>query len=371
MAQPEELGVKAVRRFHALACGLDTDPYPDFRWGLVTGRTPADAIRLVAPSALIIRKVGSSTRFAAECAEQGWWFDEFTAGERWSKAPGGVATRADGPKDSTADIARFLSEGRADLWITSGHATEYNWEPGYRYRNGIFISKEGVVTGRALDESLHPVRNERPMLYLAVGNCLIGNVPGKPDCMALAYLATAGVRGMVGYTEPTWFGYAGWGVLDYFLEQPGRFTANEAWHVNLIALHWRLGEARAGRLPAEDARGLAFDQDVTVYLGDPAWQVRMAPGPLRWTEAVVIAADVVTWTLEPKAGNRTFAPVDTNGSQRGGRPLVLQLPRHAAGWEVLPGAPAGTVAGDDFALIPNPGSNAPVSERMVVRLRRR
>ena len=180
VAQPEELGVKAVRRFHALACGLDADPYPDFRWGLVTGRTPADAIRLVAPSALIIRKVGSSTRFAAECAEQGWWFDEFTAGERWSKAPGGVATRADGPKDSTADIARFLSEGRADLWITSGHATEYNWEPGYRYRNGIFVSKEGVVTGRALDESLHPVRNERPMLYLADGNCLIGNVPGKP-----------------------------------------------------------------------------------------------------------------------------------------------------------------------------------------------
>ena len=371
VAQPAELGAEAVRRFHALARGLDADPYPDFRWGLVTGRTPADAMRLVAPSALIISKVGASTRFAAECAEQGWWFDEFTAGERWSKAPGGVATRADGPKDSTADIARFLSEGRADLWITSGHATEYNWEPGYRYRNGTFVSKDGVVTGRALDQSLHPVRNEKPMLYLAIGNCLIGNIPGKPDCMALAYLATAGVRGMVGYTEPTWFGYAGWGVLDYFLEQPGRFTANEAWHVNLIALHWRLGEARAGRVPAEDARGLAFDQDVTVYLGDPAWQVRMAPGPLRWTEAVAIAADVVTWTLEPKAGDRTFAPVDTNGSQRGGRPLVLQLPRHAAGWEVLSGAPAGAVAGDDFALIPNPGSDAPVSERMVVRLRRR
>lgn len=371
VARPGELGAEPVRRFHALARGLDADPYPDFRWGLVTGRTAADALRLVAPPPLVIRKVGASTRFAAECVEQGWWFDEFTAGERWSKAPGGAAARADGPKDSTADIARFLSEGRADLWITSGHATEENWEPGYRYRNGIFVHKDGVITGRALDGSIHPVRNDRPLLYLAVGNCLIGNVPGKADCMALAYLATAGVRGMVGYTEPTWFGYAGWGVLDYFLEQPGRFAANDAWHVNLIALEWRLGEARAGRAPAGEVRGLAFDRDVTVYLGDPAWDARMAPGPLRWTETVVAEGDVTTWTLEPKAGARTFAPVDTNGSQRGGRPPVLQLPRHAAGWEVLPGSAPGAVAGDDFALLPNPGPDAPVPERLVVRLRRR
>ena len=372
VARPGELGSAAVRRFHALARGLDADPYPDFRWGLVTGRTAADALRLVAPAPLVIRKVGASTRFAAECAEEGWWFDEFTAGERWAKAAGGDAIRADGDKDSTADIARFLSEGRADLWITSGHATEHNWEPGYRYRNGVFVHKDGVVTGRALDGSLHPIRNDKPLLYLAVGNCLIGNVPGKPDCMALAYLATAGVRGMVGYTEPTWFGYAGWGALDYFLEQPGRFSANDAWHANLIALQWRLGEARAGRAPGADARGLAFDQDVTVYLGDPAWEVRMAPGRLRWNETVAVDGDEgFVWTIEPKAGARTFAPVDTNGSQRGGRPLVLQLPRHAAGWEVVPGSAPGAVAGDDFALLPNPGPEAPVPERLIVRLRRR
>ena len=46
----------------------------------------------------------------------------------------------------------------------------------------------------------------------------------------------AGVRQMIGYTVPTWSGYAGWGLLDYFLEQPGRFTLCEAFHANGHAL---------------------------------------------------------------------------------------------------------------------------------------
>ena len=73
----------------------------------------------------------------------------------------------------------------------------------------------------------------------------------------------------------------------------------------------------------------------------------------------------------PKAGSRTFEPVDTNGSQRGGRPLVAFLPRNPGGWEILRGAEHGVAAVDDFLLLPNPGPAAPVPERLVVRVRRR
>jgi zinc protease len=372
VARPDELGPGPVYRMHALANGLDEDPYPDCRWGIITGRSPNDALRLVAPAPLVIRNVGASTAFAAECVEQGWWFDEFKAGERWIKEAGGEARRADGAKDSTADIAARLNEGKTDLWITSGHATEENWEPGYRYRNGTFVHRGGVVTGKALDGSLHPVRSPNPKVYLPIGNCLMGNIPGKADCMGLAYLSTAGVRTMVGYVVPTWFGYAGWGVLDYFLEQPGRFTVSEAWLANHHALIWRLAEAKAGRAPAGDVRGLQFDRDKTVLYGDPKWDARLAPGTRRWGETLrEVAPGEWEWVVTPAAGAQTFEPVNTNGSQRGGRPLVTFLPRHAAGWEILQGAEHGLVAADDFLLLPNPGTAVAVPERIVLKVRRR
>lgn len=372
VARPTELGPEPIYRMHALANGMDADPYPDFRWGVITGRTPEDARRLVAPAPLVIRTVGASTAFAAECVDQGYWFDEFRAGERWIKEVGGVAKRFEGAKDSTAEIAARLNEGKTDLWITSGHATEENWEPGYRYRNGTFVHREGVVVGKALDGSLHPVRSPNPKVYLPIGNCLMGNIPGKADCMALAYMATAGVRTMVGYVVPTWFGYAGWGVLDYFVEQPGRFTVTEAWLANQHALIWRLAEAKAGRVPAGDSRGLQFDRDKTVLYGDPKWDARLAPGARRWEETLrEVAPGEWEWVVTPAAGARTFEPVNTNGSQRGGRPLVTFLPRHAAGWEILQGAELGLVAADDFLLLPNPGPAAPIPERLVVRVRRR
>jgi zinc protease len=371
VARPEELGPKAAVVMHRLARENDGDPYEDFQWGVVTGLDAAQALKLAAPGQpLVIRTVGAGTSFAMECVEQGYWFSEFKAGESWEKAAGGAPREVPGAKDSTASIVAKLNEGRTDLFITSGHATEHDWQPGYRYRNGTFGHKDGVILGKALDGAVHRLASANPKVYLPIGNCLMGNVPGG-DCMALSWMASGGVRQMVGYVQPTWFGYAGWGVLDYFLEQPGRFNLSQAWLANHHALLWRLQEVAAGRAPAGDRRGLEFDRDMTILYGDPHWDARLAPGPLRWTETLTtLPSGEVEWVVAPTAGQRTFVPVDTNGSQRGGRPLVAFLPRHAAGWEVVAG-PAQVVAADDFVLLPHPGPDAPVPARLVVRLRRR
>ena len=371
VARPEELGPKAAVVMHRLASENDADPFEDFRWGVVTGLDAGQALKLADPGQpLVIRTVGAGTSFAMECVEQGYWFSEFKAGESWEKAPGGAPREVPGAKDSTASIVAKLNEGRTDLFITSGHATEHDWQPGYRYRNGTFGHQEGGVVGKALDGTVHRLASANPKVYLPIGNCLMGNVPGG-DCMALSWMASGGVRQMVGYVQPTWFGYAGWGVLDYFLEQPGRFNLSQAWLANHHALRWRLQEVAAGRAPAGDRRGLEFDRDMTILYGDPHWDARLAPGPLRWTETLTtLPSGEIEWVIAPTAGRRTFVPVDTNGSQRGGRPLVAFLPRHAAGWEVVAG-PARVLAADDFVVLPNPGPEAPVPERIVVRLKRR
>ncbi len=67
----------------------------------------------------------------------------------------------------------------------------------------------------------------------------MGHIDG-PDAMALAFMNSAGVRQMMGYTVPTWYGYGGWGCLDYFVEQPGRYTFVEAFFANQHALIDRL-----------------------------------------------------------------------------------------------------------------------------------
>ena len=68
-----------------------------------------------------------------------------------------------------------------------------------------------------------------------------------PNCMALAYMNCAGVNQMIGYTVPSWYGYAGWGMLDYFVEQPGRFTLAEAFFANQQALIASAGDLFPGR----------------------------------------------------------------------------------------------------------------------------
>ena len=45
---------------------------------------------------------------------------------------------------------------------------------------------------------------------------------------------------MAGYTELTWYGYSGWGMLDYCVEQPGRYTCAEAFAASQAALIHRL-----------------------------------------------------------------------------------------------------------------------------------
>jgi zinc protease len=381
VARPQELGALPVAQMQRLARGLDEDPFMDCRWGIITGRDAETAGKVVAEERpLVVRNVGAGTSFAADCVERGQWFSEFKAGEFWVKEPGGKAVMKQGDADSTASIVKFLNEGKPDCFITSGHATEHDWQPGYRYRNGTFGHKDGVLLGRALDGTVHPVDSPNPKVYLAIGNCLMGNIPASDDCMALAWIGSAGVRQMIGYTVPTWFGYAGWGVLDYFIEQPGRFTLQESWLANQHALVWKLGLLKPG-LQREtprpgsssgngEAAGLLHDRDVTVFYGDPKWEARMAPGPLRWKESLVEnPPGEFTWTITPQAGKETFAPVDTNGSQRGGRPLVLLLPRRFASIELLEGEAWKPVTGDDFILLPNPGAETAPPEKIVIRFR--
>lgn len=358
VATPAEAGRQLVRDVHTLARRFDDDPYLDCRWGIVTGYAASNALALAQEQApLTVRRVASGTPFPLDLCEEGVWYSELTQGASMRKQAGGKPESVPAPADTTAALVEAL--GGCDLFITSGHATERDWQIGYRYRNGSFRCRNGQLFGLDTAGAQHPVRAKGARVYLPVGNCLMGHVDGS-DAMALAFLNSAGVRQMAGYTVPTWFGYAGWGLLDYYLNQPGRYSLAESFVANYHALDHRLLTAQG-----VERRGLEHDRDVVAFFGDPAWDARLAPGPLRWRQSLERDGDRWTFRIEPQAGADSFQPVDRNGSTRGGRPLIAFLPERVGPARVLEGAGLNPVVTDDFVLVPLPEGAVQASYRVV------
>jgi hypothetical protein len=377
VAQPEEAGRAFIAQAHRLTRKLDTDPYTDCFWGVLTGYDAANALAIARQSdPLVIRNVASGTELAMDMIEQGVTYDELVKNKCVRKAKGGQPREEKGPDDTTESLVNTLNEDRPGLFVTSGHATEHDWMIGYRYRNGFFKHADGKLFGEDTQGRKLPIHSPNPKIYMPIGNCLMGHIDRR-DCMATAWMNSAGVRQMLGYTVPSWYGYAGWGVLDYFVEQPGRYTFTEAFFANQHALihrmetyfpevlHLNEGDpmengnisqaASAAKLTPEDARGLLYDRDTVAFYGDPAWQARMAEMPVAFGQKLTVKKNVFTFEITPNRGVASFKAVNSNGSQRGGRPFIAYLPHRVREVKILAGMEFSPVVTDNFILVPNPG----------------
>ncbi|MCC7376673.1 MAG: hypothetical protein IT581_18585 [Verrucomicrobiales bacterium] len=395
VAQPQEASLAFVVQVHRLTRKLDADPYPDCRWGILTGLDASDALRIAeTPGPLVIRRVAGGTEFALEPVSEAVWFDEMKAGHVVKKSADGKLQETKGTNDTTADIVSTLSNWKPELFITSGHATQRGWQIGYGFEGGFLLSTNGHLVAKDPTGKFTEVWSGHPKVYLPVGNCLMGHIDG-PDAMALAWMHSAGVRQMTGYVMDTWYGYAGWGVMDYFVEQPGRFSLAEAFQANNIALIDRLVRffpklaalespedadmknaeltrlgpaAQAEGLATKDGFGLLYDRDFQAFYGDPAWDARLAPGPCRWKQALRREGDEFVFEVHPLRAAETFAPVSTNGSQRGGRPVIQFFTDRIGKATVTAGAEWNPVITDDFILVPAPKPKDPVRD-IVIRFK--
>jgi len=358
VATPAEAGKAFVAQVHQLTRKLDDDPYTDVLWGILTGYDAANALRIAQHARpLTVQRVASGTDVALEMCTEGVWYCELKKNHVVRKERGGKAVVGKTESaDTTKALVDTLNVYKADLFVTSGHATERGWQIGFRYRNGTFRCKDGQLYGLDTKRQRFDVKSPNPKVYMPIGNCLMGHVDST-QAMALAWMNSAGVMQMLGYTVPTWFGYGGWGCLDYFIEQPGRYTFTEAFFANHHALVHRLTTEFAdapkttGRGPA---RGLQFDRDVVAFYGDPAWCARMAAGPTAWVQTLTEKDGRFTFVITPKRGGKTFEPINMNGSQRGYRPIVAFLPHRIADVKIVAGAELKPTITDNFILIPNP-----------------
>ena len=82
----------------------------------------------------------------------------------------------------------------------------------------------------------------------------------------------------------------------------------------------------------------------------------MAPAQAAWEQSLVEKDGAYTFEVRPLRGARSFEPINTNGSQRGGRPIVQLLPHRidAESVKIVEGAELKPVVTDNFVLVPLP-----------------
>lgn len=388
VARPEEAGRKFVVAVHRMMRRLDGDFYTDAVWAILTGYDAADAMRIAKRKApLVVRRAaGSMGPGVFKKLDGGFASSESNPRQFWTREPGGKTVRHDVTPDPAQTLANAFNTMKPQMFVTSGHATEHDWQIGYNVRAGQFRHKNGQLRSISTNRKGYRINSPEPKVYLPAGNCLIGHIDRR-DCMATAWMHSGGVHQMYGYTAVTFNGYMGWGTLrrfgsgacnlaeafywtnqhllyDLHTKYPKLAGINFERHDNR-AVGWLIRRHKLTRPNPKtgrpqwqkEATGLLWDRDCVAFYGDPAWDARMpkakVPGTHAWSKVGK------TWTL-------TVTP-DKAG--KGSKALDLFLPQRLTGLQMVAGKEHVQVVTDNFIWYRHAGkgtytNGAPVTVRL-------
>ncbi len=270
IAQPEEIDYVLVNKIHRAARNIDEDPWGDCMWGIITGYTAHDAMRIVKDKEpLVIKRSLSTTnidtsRFEHGCSITDWRDYQVFEQSGYTKpketvydagTPEGDAKRKEGMQTK---FAYELANKKPQLIVTSAHATEYNLEMPFgkglifSYANNFYQLRPdqmnyfaGVVLPQALKGKLGALKqlsekyadtrikgDDTRRVWFAVGNCLYAHVRESRDSMAVTSLSKYTCNQVLGYTVPSWYGDGGWGTLSLFFSNAKDTSLAEAWYLN-------------------------------------------------------------------------------------------------------------------------------------------
>ncbi len=271
VAKPEAVGRNFVAAAFQAMRLLDDDPCGDAIWGIVTGYSAEDALRLAsAPDARTVRSMASSMGGPGilNSWDSGFASDEGSAERFWLKRPGGANEQVPTNGSIAKTLADAFNTVPVDYFVTSGHARERNWQIIYNQNKGMLVHtpEAGLRFIEPGGKVGYDLTNASLRVYIGAGNCLIGHVDSRA-CMATAWMRTAGVEQFAGYTVPSWYGFMGWGVKGLF--EQGRYSLPEARFLENERLLWEQGRVQGG----QDGKGLAYDRDTFAFYGDPAQRI--------------------------------------------------------------------------------------------------
>ena len=405
VGRPGEFDPALVRAINRATRAADDDPWTDCRWGLITGATAADALKLIRTSApLVVKRALCTTGINLDQVESALVISDGAKGDYTRKLPGQAPTTGkwdakEAPDGTIGMFAEAWNHDRPQLLVTSSHATQFNLEMPFSL--GLITSHAGTFTRLTLAQrnefakflggamftgdnqklgawidGLHApalAASDEPKVWIAAGNCLIGDARKTSESMVVTALGSGGVKQFVGYVVPTWFGRNGWGTLKMWQESRGRLSLSEAFYLN----EQKLIDETITRFPGaenvvfdsddietgqhkdrqfitglsalqqhgikldKDVIGLIHDRDVVAFWGDPLWDARL--------DASLLPPQLSSsWKPSGKAWDLTIqAAADFDGE------YPLWLPERLASPQVqVPaGAQVDAVAGANFLLL--------------------
>lgn len=336
VAEPSEIDRVFVAKLHRISRAMNDDRWGDFLWGIITGGDGATAAeQLAGTQSLRLEHAMGTTNFDQSRFRESFFITDWGAREfiEMKNGVSGGKRTAEPGVEMTELFAKHWKKLCPQYFVSASHATQFNLE--MPFGEGL-IASAGThffrVPKALLSAFAATLGNEPAMLaferehklkklpdapgdkiWIAAGNCLAGDVFGSPYSMACTAISAAGVKQLVGYTVPSWFGEMGWGTHSRFFDGcraeipcgkgEVRASVAQAWFFTNQLLLAALPEA-ATRVPvplsAKDPQGADLrkigamlaatgteisketlgrfhDRDVVAFYGDPLFSAEFAP----------------------------------------------------------------------------------------------
>ncbi len=293
---PDPSDIDAVRRaaratiplrVASMANQIDDDDRRDLRFGIVTGYTSDDALR-------IVRTHNFAIENALLKADEGYL----------AAFPNGVTYSEDEERDVVVkttkvgkdvsrttmktvgeDIFNTINNGGPQLVCTTGHADYNQWKLSYNAErpDKWAFSQEGDIylIDESTGESSGSISSSTSKVIAANGNCREGGFPNR-NAIFLSWMHSGGAVQCFGYVTETWYGATGWAINEHMFNNPG-ISWSEAHRMAELGLQSRLNrmlKARGGgdglNLGIDGDKhlyGHAYDSDVLTFYGDPATEI--------------------------------------------------------------------------------------------------
>jgi hypothetical protein len=276
---------------------LDSDPYGDAVWGIITGYEAADALRAISESLTVKTVLAASNNLSYEPPLQrfyqglGMTCDSYTKTDYlFPDKSGKVYTenkRPEGEQDRIKLVTKWLNApsvtftiagqgtftGPIDCFITGGHGNVNLWQCHYSDpgTEGYMQSSGGKLTGLPYGGGSLPINAVTPKIFWCASNCLMGNPDSKDNNVYAAFHTGHAVQ-MFGFVNNASGGdeFMAWGVYDRVTKAAGRYTLADGFYLANNDAQFELDHP-TGLMTTSLVK---LFMDSTVFYGDPAGDVR-------------------------------------------------------------------------------------------------